>query len=347
MNVKLSVIIPVYNTKDTLSRTINSVINQTHRNIQIILVDDESPDGAGVLCDEYASKYDNIQVIHKKNQGLGMARNSGLDIAEGEYIAFLDSDDWLEPEAYEECIEALDNNNCDACYYGRKVYREDGSYLTVSAIPNKLLFKDSSEVISEFAPRYFGDPHTRAEDAYIRESSCCAMYKASIIKDSNIRFMSERKCLSEDLFFNLHICRVAEGIMIIPKNYYNQGFNPSSLTRRYDDTRFDKMLSMYGYLEDYARMFTDIPDAVNRSRYKIISATRGLIRDEASLRYDGVVSTYKRISNIINNPIIQNIYHQFEDDGYDKRTSTYIGWVKNRRAITVFMFYLIKGLCYH
>ena len=101
---KISVIVPIYKVEKYLARCVDSIINQTYKNLEIILVDDGSPDGCGAMCDEYAKKDERIKVIHKENGGLSSARNAGLDIATGDYIAFVDSDDRLSSDAYEKPV---------------------------------------------------------------------------------------------------------------------------------------------------------------------------------------------------------------------------------------------------
>lgn len=103
-NPLISVIVPVYNVEKLLPKCVDSILVQTYENLEIILVDDGTPDRGGILCDEYAAKDPRIQVIHKENGGLSSARNAGLDIARGEYIGFVDSDDWIEPEMYETMV---------------------------------------------------------------------------------------------------------------------------------------------------------------------------------------------------------------------------------------------------
>ena len=95
---KVSIIVPVYKVEKYLRKCIDSIINQTLKDIEIILVDDGSPDNCGKICDEYAAKDTRIKVIHKENGGLSSARNAGMEVAEGEYIGFVDSDDWIESD---------------------------------------------------------------------------------------------------------------------------------------------------------------------------------------------------------------------------------------------------------
>jgi len=128
MDEKISIIVPVYKVEDYLGKCVESIINQTYKNLEIILVDDGSPDRCGAICDEYASKDDRIVVIHKENQGVARARNSALDIATGDYISFIDSDDWMAEDAYEYFIRNIKKYKSD-CVVGRcqMVYDRDGS----------------------------------------------------------------------------------------------------------------------------------------------------------------------------------------------------------------------------
>lgn len=109
----ISVIVPVYNVEKYLPQCIDSILNQTEKNLEIILVDDGSLDNSGKICDEFSKKDDRIIVIHKKNNGLSSARNAGLDIARGNYIGFVDSDDWLDKTMYEVLLKLLKENNSD------------------------------------------------------------------------------------------------------------------------------------------------------------------------------------------------------------------------------------------
>ena len=125
----ISVIIPVYNTSKYLGMCLESVVNQSYKNLQIILVNDGSTDNSPQICDAWVEKDNRIQVIHKQNEGLGYTRNAGLDVAIGEFVSFLDSDDTLELNTYEDCVAEMNNNNADVTYFGRNTMNKKGKYL--------------------------------------------------------------------------------------------------------------------------------------------------------------------------------------------------------------------------
>lgn len=122
MNPKISIIVPIYNVEKYLQKCVDSILCQTYKNLEIILVNDGSPDNCPAICDEYAKKDKRIKVIHKQNGGVSSARNAGLDVATGKYVQFVDSDDWVEPEYSKTMINLIEENNCDLgiCGYIKK-----------------------------------------------------------------------------------------------------------------------------------------------------------------------------------------------------------------------------------
>ena len=124
----ISIIIPIYKVEPYLRRCLDSVLAQTYTDLQIILVDDGSPDGCGAICDEYAAKDSRIEVIHQENRGLSGARNAGLALAKGEYIAFLDSDDYVDETMYEKLLQVLLENDADIAECGYRWVKPDVTY---------------------------------------------------------------------------------------------------------------------------------------------------------------------------------------------------------------------------
>lgn len=126
-NISLSIVVPVYNVEEFLPKCIDSLLNQdlSAEDYEIILVDDGSPDRCGAICDEYASKYGNIRVVHRKNGGLSAARNSGIEIAQGKYIQFVDSDDYLEPNVLKTLVEKMERDSLDVLRFNYRNVNEE------------------------------------------------------------------------------------------------------------------------------------------------------------------------------------------------------------------------------
>ena len=145
---KISVIVPVYNVENYIDRCINSIINQTFEDLEIILVDDKSPDGSPQKCDEWGKQDGRIKVIHKsRNEGLGFARNTGLEYAMGEYVTFVDSDDWIDLNMYSDLYSLCKQYNADIIYSGLKRINAKGE---ISLLPHidKFTVYEGNEISS-------------------------------------------------------------------------------------------------------------------------------------------------------------------------------------------------------
>ena len=148
MNPKISIIVPVYKVEPYIHKCVDSILNQTFKDFEVILVDDGSPDNCGKICDEYAQKDDRVVVIHKENGGQATARNSGLDIARGEYIGFVDSDDYIEVDMFENLYNACAVENADISIIGSREINEEGKIMN-EYIPKKITF---SEILKRAHP---------------------------------------------------------------------------------------------------------------------------------------------------------------------------------------------------
>ena len=125
----ISVIVPVYNVRKYIEKCIYSIINQTYKNLEIIIIDDGSTDGSETLCDKFKDKDQRVIVLHQKNSGQSRARNKGLEIASGEYIGFVDADDWIDNDFFEKLIEKSEKEDLDMCVCNRKIFSEQGKML--------------------------------------------------------------------------------------------------------------------------------------------------------------------------------------------------------------------------
>lgn len=210
MNPKISVIIPVYNVEKYLNRCLDSVIKQSYQNLEIILVDDGSTDNSSKICDEYAQKDKRIVVLHKENGGLSDARNKGLDICTGNYISFIDSDDWLENGFYEYVYQNLENNDLLIFNY----------YLSNDKKKKLIKYRDidlnlkKEECISELIK------------ANIQSYAWNKVYKINLF--ANIRF-PKGKNYEDQAIMHLIIDK-CQKIKYCNKAFYNYYQNPKSIT---------------------------------------------------------------------------------------------------------------------
>lgn len=148
---KASVIVPVYNVKDYLQKCVDSILNQTEKDFELLLIDDGSTDESGALCDELARRDSRVRVIHQENRGLGGARNTGIKAAEGKWLLLVDSDDWIEPETLERTVEAGERENADMVMFGLRSVDEHGKVLHtfVENVPKDqgLSLKEHKEIL--------------------------------------------------------------------------------------------------------------------------------------------------------------------------------------------------------
>lgn len=222
----VSIIIPIYNAEKYLDRCITSVVNQTYGNLEIILVDDGSPDNCPSICDEWARKDKRIKTVHKKNEGAGLARNEGLDNAGGDYVLFVDSDDYIDLSAAEKCVEAFKKDNSDIVMFGRVEVKSNGETKNKPIVTDKYFF-DGEEVMQDILPGLF------ISEKGFGVGVCGKMFNLAMIKESGIRFLSEREILSEDACFLLEIFKYINSVSLLDENFYYYYQNANSFSRTY------------------------------------------------------------------------------------------------------------------
>ena len=217
---QVSIIVPVYKVESYLSRCVESILAQTYTNFELILVDDGSPDNCGAICDEYAKKDERIHVIHQKNGGLSAARNSGLDIASGEYIYFVDSDDYIEPNLLETVIPYM-NNGDDMVAFSYCRFDDNGQVKHKKKKGDQKWFiSDNNRVaflIESLLQNKFG------WEAWSR------VFRRTIIEKNTLRFADNKRIFAEDLYFCLCYCGFAGRIRYIDKPLYHYYVRSSSI----------------------------------------------------------------------------------------------------------------------
>lgn len=275
----ITIIVPIYNVEQYLNRCIKSLVNQSYENLQIILVDDESPDKCPQICDEWVKKDARIEVIHKLNSGLGLSRNEGLKQAKGKYVCFVDSDDYIHESTIMELYLRIEECEANVCYYGC-VDVIDGIE-SIKNPPKKLIYV-GDEVQREFAANLIGNNPSDSEPLFSGLSACYAFYNTKFLKDNDIKFHSEREqYISEDMIFNLTVCSFANKISILPKSLYYYVIRRSdSLRSTYRSDRFNKNKLMYMKLIEFSENFNLGQNGRLRAQKYLIQATIACIKME-------------------------------------------------------------------
>lgn len=272
---KVSVIVPVYNVEKYLDRCVQSIRNQTLRDIEVILVDDGSPDKCPAMCDEYARLDSRIKVIHKQNAGLGMACNSGLEVATGEYVAFCDSDDWVDVNCYEQMYKTAIDNGSDAVYTGIKRIDQSGK-VTLMSQPEGLANYNKNE-LKGFIYDMIASESTVKIERKRQMSAKIVLYSNEIIRDNDVRFKSEREYISEDLLFNMDFIQYCNRVTELPMTFYYYFVNSDSLTNALRKDRFEKNLSLRNFLIDNYPCYNTSPQYVQRVDRMFIGYTRSVL----------------------------------------------------------------------
>ena len=222
----ISIIIPIYNIMDCLEKCVDSCINQTYKNKEILMVDDGSTDGTGALCDKLQEKDARIRVFHKENGGSSSARNLGIENAKGEYLGFVDSDDFISPTMYEDLINAVLEHQVFIAQISRDEIDASGNKLPDVCIPPEKAFFCSSDEFMKELLMHRGDC-----------SFCTKLVKKDLFADK--RFPVGK--LNEDFYLLLQMLKEINGIYILPEQHYHVFYRIGSNTRKKDKNDFSRV----------------------------------------------------------------------------------------------------------
>ncbi len=250
-NIFVSIIVPVYRTKEYLEQCVQSLVSQTYPFLEILLIDDGSPDECPALCDTYAAKDARIRVIHKENGGASSARESGIQNASGDYILFVDSDDWIEPDTVASCIEVAQRDNAD-CVMFAYVREYLGKNIDTPLFSCDFSYDEaqSEEKIHRRIVGLVGEELWEPQRIDNLSSICMKLYRTEVARKG--RFISERIVgTSEDTIFNLYAldgCRIS---YINRCFYHYRKTNAQSITTQHKPDLADKWDVMYGVIREY------------------------------------------------------------------------------------------------
>lgn len=250
---KVSIIIPVYNVAEYLPKCLESAVGQSYKNTEIICVDDGSTDSSPAILSEFAEKDSRIRIIHQENQGLSGARNTGISCATGDYIDFLDGDDWIDLHTIGQAVDAAEKNHADVVMWG--YVRE------FPAGPSEKKIFDSDKIFDKSQTKNLiqrrivglvGEELSNPENADAIVTAWGKLYRRDIITENHIEFVDTKLIGTEDALFNLYYFGFAEKSVFInkPFNHYRKD-NETSLTKKYKPKLFSQWSLLYDKMQNY------------------------------------------------------------------------------------------------
>lgn len=281
MSVKLSVIIPVYNIENHIEKCLDSVLAQTFEEYEVIIVDDGSGDKTPAICDAYEQKDARIRVIHKENEGVSVARNTGIDVAVGEYFLFFDGDDFMEPYTMAELYRTAKEQQADTVIYGYHRY-ENGAVKETCYPRFEQTLYEGDTIVTQVLPSFIGLSYDRINDwlnhkpdaLYVENPALWrTMTSASVIKENGIRFIPGLK-VGEDTLFIATYLSYAKRCYIQQKCYYYLVTREDSTIYVYEKRPLQKLEGKQQQLKERVALTQNV---MQRRQMDIDSTWRGTI----------------------------------------------------------------------
>ncbi len=286
----ISVIIPVYNVEEYLHECVDSVINQTYKNLQIILVDDGSTDSSGKICDEYAENDKRITVVHQKNAGPSKTRNTGLSQANGKYIYFLDSDDYIENNALELLIDTAESNDADLVFFDAHSFSDDGQKIKQGYVVKGIYeAKSGYEILAELHNNR--DYHCSVVLLFINRR---------MLNNHNIRFLESAYC-SEDMLFTYKVFCSSSKTVQCKNTLYHRRYRVNSIvTSQKSERHFRSCRDVYEQIRDFSESIGKTGDYMAteytvRCAFNALDTYKKISKKEQSLCKDEYNSLKKDI----------------------------------------------------
>lgn len=331
--ILLSVVVPIYNVEQYLEKCIESIIRQTYSNLEIILVDDGSTDESGKLCEKYALIDKRILVIHKENGGLISARKAGVKATKGEYVTFVDGDDWIEEDLYEKVNAGIADKLCDVFCYGFKkdTGKKQNYDIITNRAPNGLYINE--KIREELFPELIcGRNDLRG---FIMSSVCCKAFRREILYDAILE-MREDFSLGEDFICSLS-CILNAKIIVINNGIfgYRYRFNISSIMNTYNKFFYERSLILYSEIDRVieTKGIKELQEQAEKYKiYILMSGIGNIIGGKNKFIFWRQYQYFKKLSESVS---VRNLISKYEswDIPFGKKEKKLYESLKNKKLV--------------
>ena len=345
---KVSIIVPCYKVEEYIGELIESLIRQTMRDIEVILVDDGSPDRTGAICDEYAAKDSRLHVIHKPNGGVSAARNDGLRVATGEYVLFSDSDDYLPEDAIELLYEKAMADDSDIVIGDiNQVFPKEEKmgrfYAEAFSVSDRSQLRELVKTV--FYKTYCPWPY-EGHAAFGYGGPCNKLVRRKMLVDNHIEFDLRVKGIYDDIIYSAYILSVAKTVSYIPRNVYNYRILDTSITRTYKKNTLEINTAIFEAWGDFLKKYNK--DGAYTAPYYANVLRRF---DESLSNYffnsqtpDPLGKRLKELQAIMDSEPYRSIAANVEASKLEKRHFQEYKLLKMGSARLVWLFYTTLGL---
>ena len=340
---KIAIIIPAYNIENYIGKCLESVINQTYRNLEIIVINDGSEDKTLDIIKEYEKKDNRIKIINQENQGLSESRNNAMKIISAEYIMFVDGDDWINNKTCEMCMEEFEKENPDIVWFAY-IREYDNNSIPKGAFTKEKIIFEGVEVKEKLQRRIYGpfkDELGHPEKLDSLSPVWGKVYKKNIIENYEFKSFKEIGATCEDVFFNVEVLENVNKVVYINKNFYHyRKFNPNSLTKSVDENLFNKWKKAYFLLQKM------VDDKKYDSSYKICLKNRfaiNLIATGIRIRNgkNKFSEKYKMIKNILNDDVYCEAVKDLDISYMPFHWKVFFSFAKSKNSLGL---YLLLGI---
>lgn len=328
----VSIIVPIFNAERYLEECIQSLINQTYSNVEIILIDDESKDESLRICRQFAQIDKRIKIFQQKNSGAGAARNTGLRHVNGKYVMFVDADDYVSPEAIEKLLKFMKDSNADTGVGSYADVDCNGTVLREHIVENEV-YRGNGKIKNDFLMKMVGSAPECSDS--IRVTVWNSIYSLEIINNYKLKFVSEREMLAEDTIFNIEYYSHSKTLCTLNKPTYYYRENINSLTRKkYKDGLFSKLLSSYFYQKKLLNDLEMGEESQLRLKKQIFIALRVCLQQELpSISQKTFKEAQRNIRKIICDETVQSLIKDYPIKKTQLKQKIFLTLAKNRQSL--------------
>jgi len=337
--VKVSIVVPVYNVERYLPESIGSLQGQTMKELEIILVNDGSTDGSLAVCRSYAEKDGRIKVIDKPNGGVSSARNAGMDAATGEYIGFIDPDDWVEPKMYESMCGRADEAEADACLCSYVMNRQGKTEPVQLGIKGDLLSREAIE--DELIAGIISCPTLDSGSAPILGSVCRCIFRRDLVERHSLRF-TEGVPFMEDALFCIKAFSKCARVAVDDAYHYNYRIIPSSATTSYKKDFLSMQREVFGLLRQILQDGNLEGKLQGRMDIRYVNMDFDIIANEAHKDNPKTLSKkLEAIREICRDGNLKRILSGLDTGGYTLRKRFILNALKKENAAAIYIYYSV------